>query len=209
MTPQTSRWAVSFLGIVSLACVVCFLGPLLPGLEPLLPRLSVIVALLLTWGGSNLVLDARQRRRDGVLRRGIAARSAEETDEVQALRMRLAMALDLLKNSLRGRGYLYQQPWYAIIGPPGAGKTTALLNAGLRFPLADKLGQGAIAGVGGTRLCDWWFTEDAVLIDTAGRYTTQDSDAKADKQSWLAFLCYFLCSPRCFFCGFLLLQICA
>ena len=46
----------------------------------------------------------------------------------------------------------------------------------------------AIAGVGGTRYCDWWFTEDAVLIDTAGRYTTQDSDAKADKQSWFAFL---------------------
>ena len=46
----------------------------------------------------------------------------------------------------------------------------------------------AIAGVGGTRYCDWWFTEEAVLIDTAGRYTTQDSDAKADKQSWFAFL---------------------
>ena len=39
-----------------------------------------------------------------------------------------------------------------------------------------------IAGVGGTRYCDWWFTEEAVLIDTAGRYTTQDSDAKADQQ---------------------------
>ena len=31
-------------------------------------------------------------------------------------------------------------------------------------------------GVGGTRNCDWWFTDQAVLIDTAGRYTTQDSD---------------------------------
>jgi type VI secretion system protein ImpL len=46
----------------------------------------------------------------------------------------------------------------------------------------------AIAGLGGTRYCDWWFTEDAVLIDTAGRYTTQDSDATTDKQSWIAFL---------------------
>ena len=27
-----------------------------------------------------------------------------------------------------------------------------------------------------------------MLIDTAGRYTTQDSDAKSDKQSWFAFL---------------------
>ena len=46
----------------------------------------------------------------------------------------------------------------------------------------------AVAGVGGTRYCDWWFTEEAVLIDTAGRYTTQDSDAKSDKESWFSFL---------------------
>ena len=37
-------------------------------------------------------------------------------------------------------------------------------------------------------MCDWWFTEDAVLIDTAGRYTTQDSDAAVDKAGWDAFL---------------------
>ena len=43
-------------------------------------------------------------------------------------------------------------------------------------------------GIGGTRYCDWWFTDQALLIDTAGRYTTQDSDAKIDRRSWLAFL---------------------
>ncbi len=50
------------------------------------------------------------------------------------------------------------------------------------------MGQGAVAGVGGTRLCDWWFTENAVLIDTAGRYTTQDSSASVDRAGWDAFL---------------------
>ena len=50
------------------------------------------------------------------------------------------------------------------------------------------MGQSAVAGVGGTRNCDWWFTEDAVLIDTAGRYTTQDCDAAVDKAGWQAFL---------------------
>src|SRR5690606_36636947 len=64
----------------------------------------------------------------------------------------------------------------------------ALLNAGLQFPLAAEMGQGAVAGVGGTRLCDWWFTDNAVLIDTAGRYTTQDSDASVDKAGWDSFL---------------------
>src|SRR5437879_5614115 len=70
----------------------------------------------------------------------------------------------------------------------GAGQTTALVNSGLKFPLSRGATPAAVAGVGGTRYCDWWFTEDAVLIDTAGRYTTQDSDAKADQQSWFSFL---------------------
>jgi len=74
-------------------------------------------------------------------------------------------------------GYLYDLPWYVIIGPPGAGKTTALVNSGLKFPLSRGTTPAAVAGVGGTRYCDWWFTEEAVLIDTAGRYTYADSDA--------------------------------
>jgi predicted ATPase len=32
-------------------------------------------------------------------------------------------------------------PWYLVMGAPGAGKTTALLNAGLNFPLTDTLGK--------------------------------------------------------------------
>ena len=61
------------------------------------------------------------------------------------------------RQSLNGR-FLYELPWYTIIGAPGSGKTTALRNAGLRFPLADQMGEQAVRGVGGTRNCDWWFT---------------------------------------------------
>ena len=183
----TSRWCVSFIGIALLAVVVWFFAPLLPGFEDWPPRLALLAALLLAWGGGNALLDIRRRRRDAALTRGIAS-SPEADEEAQALRARLTTALGLLRKSLGSRGYLYEQPWYAIIGPPGAGKTTALLNAGLRFPLADQMGQGAVSGIGGTRLCDWWFTEDAVLIDTAGRYTTQDSNAAVDRTGWDTFL---------------------
>ena len=79
-------------------------------------------------------------------------------------------------------------PWYIIIGPPGSGKTTALVNSSLDFPLAEQFGKGALQGVGGTRNCDWWFTNDAVLIDTAGRYTTQDSHKVVDSSAWESFL---------------------
>jgi type VI secretion system protein ImpL len=63
-----------------------------------------------------------------------------------------------------------------------------LVNAGLTFPLAEQFGKAAIRGVGGTRNCDWWFTNEAVLIDTAGRYTTQESNESVDKAEWQGFM---------------------
>ncbi|MDF2695815.1 MAG: uncharacterized protein K0S65_4198, partial [Labilithrix sp.] len=42
----------------------------------------------------------------------------------------------------------------------------------------------AYRGTGGTRNCDWWFTNDAIILDTAGRYTT----GHEDQPEWLGFL---------------------
>ena len=173
--------------------LVWLFGPFLPLLEGWVPRAIVIAAMLLVWAGVNLCSIAAAGSSEAALVEGVTAVQADPTaaasaEEAAAMRDKLTTALALLKKASGTRGYLYEQPWYAIIGPPGAGKTTALLNAGLRFPLAAEMGQSAVAGVGGTRMCDWWFTEDAVLIDTAGRYTTQDSDAAVDRAGWLAFL---------------------
>ncbi len=110
------------------------------------------------------------------------------TAELGEMRDKLKSAMVKLRKSKTGRTHLYQLPWYIIIGPPGAGKTTAIVNSGLQFPLAEDGEAAAIGGVGGTRNCDWWFTDNAVLVDTAGRYTTQESDAEADNAAWLGFL---------------------
>ncbi len=186
-----SRWVLSLLGVVLLGVLVWLFGPFLPALEGWIARGVVILALLLVWAGVNAWLDHRRRRADTALMKGVAAPDpalAATAEETAAMREKLAGAMALLKRASGQRGYLYEQPWYIIIGPPGAGKTTALLNAGLKFPLAAELGQSPVPGVGGTRMCDWWFTDQAVLIDTAGRYTTQDSDAAVDKAGWTAFL---------------------
>ena len=129
----------------------------------------------------------RQRRAAKALEAALAESEGKQGD-AKVLGERMTEALETLKRSSGKRNYLYDLPWYIIIGPPGAGKTTALVNSGLKFPLAGADGGKAVAGVGGTRYCDWWFTEEAVLIDTAGRYTTQDSDSEVDKKSWLSFL---------------------
>ncbi len=189
-----SRWFLSALGALLLAVLVWFFGPLAPPLEPALVRAVIILLIILVWLIANLWIDHRRRQRDASLAKGVTAEGqvdpelAATAEEVAAVKEKLANALGLLRKAAGRRGYLYEQPWYVIIGPPGAGKTTALLNSGLKFPLAADMGEGALGGVGGTRLCEWWFTEQAVLIDTAGRYTTQDSAAAVDRAGWESFL---------------------
>ena len=200
------RWMTSFAGLAIASALVWYLGPLVPALRDPLARAVLIAVFVLIWAMVNGVLTWRRRQRDRALTAGVMEASAEGpavdgrqdrraeiTDETAKLRDRLRQSLALLRRARGRRGYLYEQPWFLMIGPPGAGKTTALTQCGLQFPLAQPDGMGgmsagSVAGVGGTRLCDWWFADEAVLIDTAGRYTTQDSDQSVDRAGWLAFL---------------------
>jgi type VI secretion system protein ImpL len=190
LTSVIARWVLSFIGTALLAALLWFFGPFLSFLEGWGVRLAIIIVMFLLWLGINLLIDWLRRRREKALAEGIAASDPVATarfEEAAGLEDKLAEAMRLLRKSRGNKGYLYEQPWYMIIGPPGAGKTTMLANSGLRFPLAAEMGL-EVLGSGGTRQCEWYFTEDAVLIDTAGRYTTQDSDAAVDKAGWDAFL---------------------
>ncbi|HQT85676.1 MAG: type VI secretion protein VasK [Acidiphilium sp. 37-64-53] len=193
MNARLARWLLTGLGVAIIAALIWFFAPFWPPLAGILPRAIVIALIVLLWIGVNLGLDRRARKRASTVESAITAAPVDpdagaKQDEVAALAARLKKALAILAKARGTRGYLYEQPWYVIIGPPGAGKTTALMNAGLNFPLAAELGQGAVAGVGGTRYCDWWFTDQAVMIDTAGRYTTQDSAVAVDQAGWHGFL---------------------
>lgn len=109
----------------------------------------------------------------------------DKKPEIEQLQQRFDEAIQRLKTSRLGRGRsgkaaLYALPWYMFIGPSAAGKTTAIKNSGLDFPVGDE----AVKGVGGTRNCDWFFSNSAILLDTAGRYMMEEED----QEEWLAFL---------------------
>ncbi|WP_207239507.1 type VI secretion system membrane subunit TssM [Pseudomonas sp. GW456-L15] len=191
------RWVIPLLGLIALSLIIWFIGPLLEFLVPEGRRWTLIIFIFALWIGYRVFCIIQARRHAAKVLQSLAADTPPDPDsvataeELAALRQRMDEALALLKKAKLGgdeRRNLYELPWYVIIGPPGSGKTTALVNSGLHFPLAAQLGAGAVRGVGGTRNCDWWFTDQAVLLDTAGRYTTQDSHATVDKAAWLGFL---------------------
>src|SRR5450830_1451319 len=105
--------------------------------------------------------------------------------DVDVLRERLLKAIGTIKTSklgLRsGRRALYELPWYMIIGNPAAGKSSAIVHSGLQFPLGDGK---VVQGVGGTRNCDWFFTTEGIVLDTAGRYSVEDEH----RAEWAGFL---------------------
>jgi type VI secretion system protein ImpL len=108
---------------------------------------------------------------------------------METLQQRMIQAHQILRESKFNKNQnIYELPWYIFIGPPGTGKTTAIHHSGLQYPLRKKMGVDMIKGVGGTRNCDWWFTDKAILIDTAGRYVTQDSHVERDGRAWIGFL---------------------
>ena len=130
---------------------------------------------------------------------------ASELKEVDATTRRAVARLRTLRirrsawrNLFEGQRYLYELPWFLMVGSPGTGKSTAMHNAGLQFEANENSGKPSHdRGIGGrdsddagcaTLHCDWLLSNEAVLIDTAGRYTTQKSDPERDSFEWRGFL---------------------
>ncbi|EHK67718.1 type VI secretion protein IcmF [Achromobacter arsenitoxydans SY8] len=206
-------WPLWIIWVAALCALVWFGGPMaavgeLRPLKEVGVRIGVISVILLLTTLYGLYRLFRLLRTDEALLRRILAPKADAASpdaptEVRAVKLVVSKAVVQLKR-LRGapRGwrrlleskrYLYELPWYMIIGTPGAGKTTAILNSGLDFPLAEQMGVASIPGSGGTVNCDWWFTNEAVMIDTAGRYSDQNEQGNAQAAAvnaaeWQGFL---------------------
>ncbi len=185
------------LGLIGLAALA---GLLLLGADAMrvgLVWVAVILALLaLAWAGVWLYKRRQTRQAAQSLEQALqadadkaiqAAAQKGQQDEVAAVRERMAEAVKLIKTSRLGQtsgaDALYELPWYAVIGNPAAGKSSAVVKSGLKFPFAEST-DNVIQGIGGTRQCDWYFTNEGILLDTAGRYSVHEED----RGEWLGFL---------------------
>jgi type VI secretion system protein ImpL len=146
-------------GLSSVAAVVYVASPyvVIGGWRPFdnyIIRELAVVILVAAVAGSAGWHFWRRKKKAGAIAEGIAGKEDQE-DDTAVLSERIKDALATLKKAGGESTFLYDLPWYVIIGPPGSGKTTALTKSGLKFPLSGGVTPAAIAGVGGTRYCDW------------------------------------------------------
>lgn len=168
----------------------------LPPVSSLLAGHGTAPGILVSAGILSLALFAFffkalwSRRREKKFIDGLTGHEADDGFSEQPLSHELTTrwkeaVCHLRSSRLRLQGNpLYVLPWYMVMGESGSGKTTAIQNSGLSSPLGSPSGS---TGRSGTRSCDWWFFEQAVILDTAGRYTTQPDEAR-DRDEWRVFL---------------------
>ena len=178
------------IGLMLILSLIWWAGPYV-GLTDVQVRIYSIFGVLSVFALFWLVRYLIVRKRSNLFRKDLDKMSDQDQArqlEIEELQTKMNEAIASLKSSElgaqhRGNAALYALPWFMIIGPAAAGKTTLLRNSGLNFPYAHD-SDIDIRGFGGTRNCDWWFSNDAVLLDTAGRYTTEQED----HHEWLEFL---------------------
>lgn len=75
----------------------------------------------------------------------------ENAQEVQALRQQMQDAIKTIRKSKigdqTGKAALYELPWYMVIGNPAAGKSSAVLHSGLKFPFMEKTNKLSVKGL--------------------------------------------------------------
>lgn len=195
------NWVWSLCLVLLLTLLVWFVGPLLAVNDHRFwasssSRLLTISLLFLAWGLAMVFVSWRAniRKKADEEDEDYQARQQREQliiEEHLALHSRFRDALRTLRRSSLYSGHSDRRrrelPWYLVLGPEGAGKTSLLDFSGLEFPLNKDDKQRLTRDVSSTRYADWYFAEHAILIDTAGRYLTHDHP-QVDAAGWQSLL---------------------
>ncbi|MEO1695779.1 MAG: type VI secretion protein IcmF/TssM N-terminal domain-containing protein [Planctomycetota bacterium] len=170
--PPVFRVAAFVLFVLVVAAYIKFQSA---GWGNVLLFLAVVAVVAVGFWFVDRAIRRRQRRMDDSFVGDLAG-----TEMVEELRGQWLRAVKELDAAGVNR---YNMAFYMLIGEPQSGKTTTLTKSGLQFPI----GMESIQGIGGTKNLDWWFTDEAVILDTAGRLTFQDAEM-TDEEEWKEFL---------------------
>lgn len=88
----------------------------------------------------------------------------------------LQLMATALKEHISDKNYIYQLPWYMVIGCNDAGKTSFINRSNQKFTLtAVERTSKRYLRANSLYQVDWWASDEAILIDPAGEMLTQAS----------------------------------
>lgn len=181
----------AFIMIVATVCVMIwvagpflFLGDRYP-LADVLARIIVISCILFMatlYGIWKLLLALRNnpKLRDRIFNKKEVSQD-DLSDVMLVIReaakyiKKISKASNFFQRFFRPHKMFYKLPWYMVIGTQSAGKTSLILSSGQDFPRPEQLnciGKETPP----TKNCDCWFANDALFIDTAGKYISQPQE---------------------------------
>ena len=147
---------------------------------------AIILALILLFVTARRIYVRRKRRLQIQKIVSIDSESLVDGASERVIDNRWNRAAAIIRQSYLGRrgNPLYALPWYMIMGKTGAGKSSSVRYSGLSAMQTDI---GPEEGVQSTSNCDWHFFQEAVIMDTAGRYAVPLNEAE-DSREWRRFL---------------------
>ncbi len=188
-------------GFLLLIGAFWFMAPML-GIRGM-TRLITVGSLLVVWLILQIILfvlaGRKQKKQADDLEASLIIEADESVEQASAAqkkakeeaRKELISAIELLKKSeLGGKGgkkALYALPWYLVLGAAESGKSSMIRNSGLQKP--DQ-GPGDLKGIGTSVNCEWWFTNQAVVLEADRRFfgiSSNDGD-RAAESGWAVFL---------------------
>jgi len=188
MLNATSRFVLRVVGslvaLVAAALAVWILGRRY-GQSPRVLA-YVIVGLGLVWLAVVVVAAITRARRRARLsnaprRSGGGPVAGPEASHAAILGQRLERTVQWLRKSKLAKSgdVVYSLPWYLLVGTPGAGKSSVVLQSGLAFSYTEpKRPQGRLTIVP-TDSWDVWVANEAVFIDPSGKGLMEDKPVEA------------------------------
>ncbi len=126
--------------------------------------------------GWKYVVKFYKKRKVSKFKKDLSAPDKEAGPLPSDIRDRFNDGLQLFKNAGRDVNSL---PWFLMIGEQNSGKSTAVTAANVGFTM----GGANLEAPGRSASLTWWFSNDAVLLDTAGSLVFGESGA-GDPRRW-------------------------
>ncbi len=163
-----------FLGLLTL--VIWFRGPEIywhhmAPLQTEEQRFCIIVFIWLAWLLKFIFIDTNSHNN---LQSIAISLPPEAKKKLERLQGRFQGAIEFLTKTVITKQdkniNLLRLPWFLVIGPKSAGKSTLLANANINFILSKNFKPGNPKTITQSDMCDWWVTRDLVLVDIPGIY---------------------------------------